>query len=262
MTVIPGLSLLILIMSTAVALPAQSGKAAVELTRKTLQEWVEVRRMISAEREAWRVGKPTLAAQIEVVRLEIKALNKRIDETKKSMEESKVKFGELDAERVARKATSESLVEGIAAIEKRALDVLPQLPKPLAQSVSARSQLLPRTTEQQAKLSLSERYQNVIAVLNVVDKWNSVVTLKSENRQLGTGQSVAVSVLYMGLGQAYYVGGMRKDGTATIGGVGTLGATGWQWREANSLAPAIQSAVEIYRAERLAALVRLPVQVR
>ena len=121
---------------------------------------------------------------------------------------------------------------------------------------------MPKNDEQRQQLSLSARYQNVIGVLNAVDKWNRAVTLKSEIRELGTGGSVEVSVLYVGLGQGYYVGAPGKDGKATIAGVGIASPTGWNWRETNDLAPAIQRAVSIYKNEGLAALVRLPVQIR
>ena len=124
------------------------------------------------------------------------------------------------------------------------------------------SQSLPETDEQRASLSLGRRYQTAITVLSGLDKWNRAVTLKSEIRELGSGKKVAVSVLYIGLGQAYYVGTPGKDGKSTIGGVGVASPNGWVWREANELAPGIQRAVSIFNNEGLATLVRLPVQIR
>lgn len=243
-------------------LAAQSPDSSIEVTRTALKKWVEAKRTISAEREAWRKGKQTVGAQIDVVKREIEALNKRIAEARKSIADAETKHGELDHERAERKKVSESLVARIDALEQRTMQLLPRVPEALANRVKPISQRLPANAEQQKALSLSVRYQNVIGVLNAIDKWNRVVTCSSELRELGTGRSVEVSVLYIGLGQAYYCGGIGKDGKATLGGVGLASPKGWIWREANDLASAIQRAVGIYNNEGLAKLVQLPVQIR
>jgi hypothetical protein len=241
---------------------AQEPATPVAIARETLSQWVATKRIISEEREAWRRGKQTMASQMDVVRREIDALNARIEAAKSGIADAEKKFGELEAERAARKLVSKSLVERIASLEERTRQLLPRVPAPLAENVAPISQRLPANEEQREKLSLSARYQNVIGVLNAIDKWNRAVTLKSELRELSSGRTVEVSVLYMGLGQGYYVGAPGKDGKATIAGVGIASPTGWTWREANDLAPAIQRAVSIYKNEGLASLVRLPVQIR
>ena len=242
--------------------PTPSPTTPVELARTALSEWVATKRMISAEREAWRSGKQTIAAQLEVVQREIDALQQRIAAAQDSIADAEKKFGELDLERTERKAVSQELAAGIQSLEERTQKLLPRVPEPLADNVAPISQRLPATDELRQKQSLSARYQNVIGVLNAIDKWNRAVTLKSEIRELASGRSVEVSVLYIGLGQAYYVGALGRDGKATIAGVGVASPTGFNWRESNDLAPAIQRAVSIYKNEGLATLVRLPVQIR
>lgn len=241
---------------------AQSPDSTIAVTRTALAKWVETKRAISAERQAWQLGKQTIASQMEVVARQVKELNERIAEANKSIADAETKYGELDAERNERKAVSQSLMDRIASLEERTIKLLPRVPSSLVSKVEPISQRLPTNDEQRKALSLSVRYQNVIGVLNAVDKWNRTITLKSEIRELGSGRSVEVSVLYIGLGQAYYVGGIGKDGKATLAGVGLAAPTGWMWREANGLAPAIQRAVAIYNNEGLAKLVQLPVQIR
>lgn len=241
---------------------AQDPATPVAIARETLSQWVATKRIISEEREAWRRGKQTMASQMDVVRREIDALNARIETAKSGIADADKKSGELEAERAARKLVSKSLVERIASLEERTRQLLPRVPVPLAENIAPISQRLPANDEQRGQLSLSARYQNVIGVLNAIDKWNRAVTLTSERRELSSGRTVEVSVLYMGLGQGYYVGAPGKDGKATIAGVGIASPTGWNWREANDLAPAIQRAVSIYKNEGLASLVRLPVQIR
>lgn len=248
-------------------LVAQESESSIQVTRTALTKWVEAKKTISAEREAWRQGKQTLTSQIDVVKRQIESLNKRIEEARKSIAEADEKYGELEKEHKDRKEVSAKLAERIATLEERTLKLLPRVPQALATKVEPISQRLPgakgEPQEGQPKeLSLSIRYQNVIGVLNGIDKWNRGVTLANERRDLGTGRSVTVSVLYIGLGQAYYCGGIGKDGRATLGGVGLASPNGWIWREANSLAEPIQRAVGIYNNEGLAEIVRLPVQIR
>ncbi|MFT4841813.1 MAG: hypothetical protein ACI8UD_001371 [Planctomycetota bacterium] len=241
---------------------AQSPDSTITVTRTALAKWVETKRTISAERQAWQLGKQTITSQMEVVARQVKELNERITEANKSIVDAEAKYGELDAERNERKAVSQTLMDRIASLEDRTRKLLPRVPSSLVSKVEPISQRLPTNEQQQKALSLSVRYQNVIGVLNAVDKWNRAITLKSEIRELGSGRTVEVSVLYIGLGQAYYVGGIGKDGKATLAGVGLAAPTGWMWRETNDLAPAIQRAVAIYNNEGLAKLVQLPVQIR
>jgi hypothetical protein len=137
------------------------------------------------------------------------------------------------------------------------------LPEPLVERVEPLSQRLPKTAEEAAasKLSLSERYMNVIGVLNDIAKWNREVTVATEVRTMTDGSQVQVAVIYVGLGQAWYAGGEGKDGKPTVAGTGTSTATGWTWKPANELAADIDKVIAIYKNEQLATLVRLPVQI-
>jgi hypothetical protein len=107
------------------------------------------------------------------------------------------------------------------------------------------------------EVSLSERFQNVIGILNEVNKFNRDITVTNELRELPGGSMAEVTVVYLGLGQAYYVtsGG---DGA----GVGRPAADGWEWTAANHLAPEIFRTVEILKNAQPPAFVPLPVEIR
>ena len=261
----PALLVAVLLCSAIAAAPlrAQEG-AGIEATREALARWTEAQRIISREKQEWRLGKQTIEARIAVSRREIESLEKRIADADKGVAEADQERAGKLAEKEQLDAVAARLGERVSALEARVTRLLPRLPEPLANNIKPLTQLIPATPELAAekKLSLSQRFGNVIGALNMIGKWNREVTIKSEVRQLANGQSVEVSVIYIGLGQAYYAGGVDKEGKATVGGIGAATATGWNWEPADAIAPAIQQAISIYKNEQLARLVRLPVRIQ
>lgn len=247
----------------AAPLCAQQG-AAIDATREALARWTESQRIISREKQEWRLGKQTLETRIAVARREIESLDKRIGDANKGVADADKERAGKVAEKEQLDAVAAGLAERVAVLEARLMKMLPRLPEPLATNIKPLTQLIPATPEVAAekKMSLSQRFGNVIGALNMIGKWNREVTIKSEVRQLANGQNVEVSVIYIGLGQAYYAGGVDKEGKATVGGIGTATATGWSWESADAQAPAIQQAISIYKNEQLARLVRLPVRIQ
>ena len=252
-----------LILTTLTVSAQEESGAKIEIARDWLSKWTETQRIISKEKQEWRLGKESLQARTDLVRREIEALKQRIATAQESIADADRKRAELADENDSRKRTSMTLEEKIVALEQRALAMLPRLPEPLAERIRPLSQRLPETPERaaEAKLSLSERYQNVIGVLNDISKWNREITVMTEVRQMTDGKQVQVAVIYFGLGQGYYTGGEDKDGKPTVGGVGSSTADGWTWKATDHLAEDIKRAIAIYRNEQLATLVRLPVQI-
>ena len=240
---------------------AQDPAALAKAMRSAHKEYALAKRTISEEREAWRKGKQTVETQIQVLTGEYDSFVKRIEEAKKSIATAEKKYGELEKEKAELERVSKILEERITKLEERTLALLKRVPEPLALNVKPISQLLPTNAEEREKLSLSQRYQNVMGVLNPIDKWNTEVKLETERRDLPSGKSVSVTVIYVGLAQAYYVGGKGPDGKPNIAGVGTSTEDGWRWTPSNELAGDVAKAVSIYRNEQLAALVQLPVSI-
>jgi hypothetical protein len=103
----------------------------------------------------------------------------------------------------------------------------------------------------------AERIQVIVGILNELDKFNNAVNVFSEKRKNPKGEEVSVQTLYVGLGAAYFV-----NDTADFAGVGSPGANGWEWTVRPELASAVQEAVKMYRNERTAHFVPLPVTIR
>jgi hypothetical protein len=237
----------------ATALPAAVDK--VEDTRAMLDKWVETRSVIAKERRDWQLGKEMLQQRIEVIKQEIATLRGKIGDAEKSLGDAEKKHQELIRDNARLKEASSALQGVVGALEARTKTLLKQLPEPIKERTKPLSQQLPDNIADN-KLSLGQRFMNVIGILNEVDKFQREITVASEVRQIGDGSTAEVTAIYIGLGQAYYV---NNKGTAA--GIGTPTADGWVWKPANDAAPRIARAIAILKNEKVAEFVPLPVQI-
>ena len=99
--------------------------------------------------------------------------------------------------------------------------------------------------------------QNVVAMLNEADRFNSAITLAIEVRKDADGKDRQVQVLYLGLGQAYYA-----DQGGTFAGTGVSAPEGWDWTANAALGKAIRKVIDIYENERGAEFVPVPVNIQ
>jgi hypothetical protein len=189
------------------------------------------------------------------VQREIEALRAKITSAESSVAETDKKTDELSQEHERLKEASLALDGMIALLEVRTKSLLPRLPDPLRERVRPLSQRIPANTDD-TKLSLSERFQNVVGILNEVDKFNREISVGSEVLDLPDGKSVEVAAMYVGLGQGYYVGA-----NGSVAGIGASGPDRWIWTPANEAGPRIAEAIAILRNEKVASFVQLPIHV-
>lgn len=238
--------------------------ARLQNARQTLGEWVETRQTLSRERQRWRLGRQLLQERIAVVEREIESLEEKIADAEQSITDADKKRAELVDENERLKDASSALRETVTGFEARVRALLAMLPQPARDLVAPLSQRLPEPSgepsadasadgDARSRVSLSERYQNVIGILNELDKFNQKVTLTSEVRELPDGSSAEVRTFYVGLGHGYYVGANND-----IGGRGAAVDGAWRWTPADDAAPRIADAIAIYENEKTAAFVGLP----
>lgn len=228
----------------------------IEDTRATLEKWVETRRILSDERRDWTLGREMLNERIGLVEREIAAQRARIAEAEASISDADRKRAELVAQNELLRQAAGGLETAIVALEARTLALVQRLPVPIATRIEPLSQRLPRDASP-TQLSLSERFQNVVGILNEVNKFDREITATSEVRALPDGSSAEVTTIYLGIGQAYYA-----NASGTLAGVGSPGETGWVWTPANASAPEIVAALAILKNEQVASFVRLPLRVQ
>jgi hypothetical protein len=233
---------------------AEEAGSSVDGVRAALEKWVECRKVISQEQRDWSLGEEMLNERIELVRQEIDSLNEKIAEAEKSISEADKKRVDLVEKNEKLKEASTALSDTVLDLEQVLQNLLARLPDPLRERVKPLSQRIPEEPAE-TKLSLAERFQNIIGILNEIGKFNREITLTSEVRSFPDGSSAEVTAVYVGLGQAYYA---SSDGK--LAGAGTASETSWVWTPANDAAGAIMNVISILKNEQVAGFVQLPVE--
>lgn len=241
--------------TTPAASPATTEDTAGN-ARAALEKWVDTHRILSKEKRDWATGREVLEDRIALVKREIETLRAKVQDADKNIADTETKKDEVVRDNEKLKAASASLIDSIGGFEKRTMELLKRLPDPLREKLKPLSQRVPEDAAA-TKLSLGERFANVVGLLNEVTKANREISLLNEVRDIGGGRTAEVTVMYVGLAQAYYV---TAKGDAA--GVGTPSPTGFTWQSANDLAPRIAEAIAIFKNEKVAAFVQLPVQVK
>lgn len=224
-----------------------------EDSRQALQDWVQTRQLISQEKHEWVQGRELLKGRVDLVQREIQTIQERTQEAQDSMDGASKQREELVLENETLKVSSEAFLTDVKRLEARMRGLLGRLPQPLVERVSSLSQRIPAEGAE-TKLGLSDRYLNIVGILNEVDRFHREVTLTSEVHELPGGKTAEVAVMYVGLGQAYYVtnGGDHA-------GIGTASSEGWVWTPADKFAKEISKAIAILKNEEIAQFVCLPV---
>lgn len=229
--------------------------AEIESARQAMRLWVETRKEISAERANAVLSKDMLENRIKLVEAEIGRLRGEVARIEGEMTDADIAREEL-LERKAGLDDATSALEGvIEQIETRTRGLLVKLPIPLLQRVSLLSRRLgdDRTTPDG---TLAERFMNTIGVLNEIDKFNGDIVTLRESIVLGDGRDAEVDVVYIGLGQAFYVSDDDTDA-----GRGRITDEGWKWISDPTMAGPVRDVVRILAGERPAAFIKIPVAI-
>ena len=237
--------------------PAQeSEKDSLAATRNAVSQWVETQQIISKERNDWQRGKEVLEERIDLLQGEIDGLEEKIGETGSTIGEVDTQRRELISKKQSLQQASNQLQESIGTLEAKTQRLVPSLPDLLQARLAPLTRRIPEDPAN-TNLSLSERFQSVIGVLNEINKFNRDITVSSELRELAGGRTAEVETLYIGLATAYYV---TQD--ETMAGIGRPTPDGWEWSPADELAADIRRTIKIFKNEDVPAYVPLPVTIQ
>ncbi|ARN57238.1 DUF3450 family protein [Sedimentisphaera salicampi] len=246
----------IVLLLTAAAEPKQASSNDIESAKTKIEKWVETKRLISEEKRDFKLSREMLNERIELLQNEIESLEKKKKDAEESIAEADKKRQEMMKENDKLKEASSSLSDMIVKLEGRTKELIKRLPAPLKSKVKPLSQRLPENPEK-TETAMSQRFQNVVGILNEVDKFNREISAHSEVRELEDGSSFEVVTLYIGISHAYYA---SSDGT--VAGVGYPAEGEWDWREKNEAAQDILDAAAILKNEKVASFVKLPVEIQ
>ncbi|WP_372806826.1 DUF3450 family protein [Pontiella sp.] len=244
--------MMIFAVSGAAACLAQDTE--LERAKEMLSKWVETRKLISQEKEQWALEREMLGDRIDLVRSERDSLHSKIHETQSLITDADKKREDLVQENDSLKNASATLVNRIFTLERNVLKLLPTLPQPVQDRMKPLSQRIPKSPT--TDLSLSERYQNVIGIVNELNKSANEIAVVSEVRDLPDGSTAEVQTLYLGFGCAYYC-----TAKGDVAGMGRPSADGWRWEPNNALAKPVADSIAILKNEKTAEFISLPVRV-
>ena len=244
----------------ALWLPMDSGLAQVskfDQARAYVEKWVQTRQLIAKRKADWRVGQENIKQSIGLLKKEIALLDKEIAQTndidtEADLEKQRVNFSLEDLKK-SNKVVSDALWN----MERKVLGLISRFPEPLKDRTTAVRTRIPLKIEDLRNNSAAERMQNIVAILNEADRFNSAITMAVELRKDADGNERQVQVIYLGLGQAYFV-----DQNNTIAGRGVPGSEGWMWSFNNGLAPKIRKIIGIYENGLPAEFVSIPVEIK
>jgi len=241
--------------SPAAPAPATATAPTLDSARGTLDKWVETQQILSREKKDWVQAKELLTSRIQLVKDEIAQLRLQVDETHKSEQDFQKSRSESASERDAAKSTSGELAAEAAVLEGKVRSLYKAMPESMREKIQPLYDRMP-TDPETTKVTVAERYQNVLGILNEMNRLNGEITVASEIRSLSDGKPSEVKTIYLGLGQAWYLSARGEAG------VGRPGPDGWTWRPAPEVAPEVAHVLEILQNKSSPKFIQLPVTIQ
>lgn len=228
----------------------------VDVTRTTVEKWVEARQQLSRIRADWEADREMLQQTKSLLERELALVQgqfSKLDTNSAQVEKERLQATD------SLKASNEYLErvrQFATGLESRVTKLVPRLPGPLQEVLKPLLARLPADPSN-TKMTAAERFQILVSILNELDKFNNGLTIASEKRKNDRGEEVAVETVYVGLGAAFFV-----NEAGDFAGIGSAGPAGWEWTAKNELASTIREVIRIYRNERPARFLSLPVTIR
>jgi hypothetical protein len=226
-----------------------------EDTRVLMGKWIETQQIISKERTDWQQGKEILSSRLDLVKKEITGLEEKIHTAQEAVDATEAQKKDLLAEKAKLDDQTTQLAAAVTEMEAGVRTLSKSLPEPVRTKLLPLYQRIPEDPTT-TKVSVAERYQNVLGILNEVNKANNEISVEYEVRELEGGKPSEVRVIYAGLGQAWYV---SAGGEA---GIGRPTADGWKWEPSKAIAGDVSVALEILQGKHSPAFVPLPVKIQ
>ena len=237
--------------------PAAEAATAMDETRGLLQQWAATQRLISSERTEWETGKAMLEGRIQLLKVSIEETEKKIAEAKTKLDDAKKRTAEAEAEKAQIKEASDALITTAPELEKGVKALFNRVPGIVQEKVKVLHDRIPKEGADLKNITAAERFQNVLGILNELNKANNELNTLPEIHDLGNGKKAEVKVVYVGLGQGYFV-----NSNGDIGGLGLPSDQGWQWTTQAAIGPKMRELVEVMKKAVAPKLVELPAQIQ
>lgn len=234
----------------------QAAEAALGAVRAGMEQWVQTRQLISRTKSDWDSEKEMLLQTKALYERELAGIDDQMGKVSTNSAQVDRDRAVLEAELKDANATLDHGKVLVAGLESKASAMAARMPDPLKETLQPLLNRLPQDSAA-SKTAVTERLQTVVSLFNEIDKFNNAISITSEKRKNDRGEEIAVESVYVGLGAAYFV-----NQTGDFAGAGEPSAEGWRWTVNPSLAAEVREIIRIYRGERTASFVLLPVHVQ
>ncbi|HAV64243.1 MAG TPA: hypothetical protein DCY13_17985 [Verrucomicrobiales bacterium] len=221
-------------------------------SQAAFDRWVQLQESIAGEKRDWALEKEYLDREIRLLREEIGLLQERETLLKEETATIDAELRRIEAETGGLKLAAARVEEKLPEFETAMRSLNRALPAALRSTIESLFQRLPREGAT-TPAGTAERLQVVVGILGQVDKFNGQLNVAPELRTNAAGEKISVSVLYLGLAQAWFV---SQDGR--FAGHGMPGPQGWMWTQDDSIAPLVSRAIAIQENTAVADYVDLP----
>ena len=219
------------------------------------KEWIATERLITKESSSWEIEKSSLDDLVELLEEEKQTIDEKLQSVEKENsagEEERIKLADQNEDL---KSAILPVSETLERLESQLLRLAPRFPPPLQDDLQSFLNRIPNKDKKETiTASVSQRLQAVVGALAKIDKFNSSIALDEKLLKIESGE-VKVSVLYFGLGIAYF-----SDETGTKAGYLLPSENGWDEFDQPTAGPAILEAISFYNrtAQKQATFVDLP----
>lgn len=246
------------LVAAAAFAPFAGAQSPLEEAQNTLARWVEVEKDIADAKAEWKYEREVLKDMIALLKQESAAIEERVAEAREQASQAEEERRKLNEERESSKEVLAIIEKRLPKIEAAAVAMYKKLPEMLQSDTFEAFKNIPQGSEM-SDLPLSNRIQNVVALVVQADKFNTDVTTSSYTGTIGdlTGET-EIRTIFFGL-----AGGFRVNAKGTVAEQGLPGADGWSWSPVSpEVAARVKDAISMIEDNTTASFVPLPVTIK
>ena len=249
-------TLLPLIAAMLLSIPYSTTTAQeLDTLKANTERWIHVRNRLSTEKADWQSEKRILADIVATLESSKEAVEQNVAYHSDESAKLSKQVAESEARLKRFEETNQYILAQIVEYERRILALSKRLPSPLLDELQSSLVKIPKTGDDK-NAPLPNRLQNVVAIMTLIDEFNSDLTLSHTIKELDSGEVIDVRVLYWGLASGY---ASNADGANAW--ILKPGEDGWRWEAAGEHATAIKQLFDVYDKIVDPALVPAPFQI-
>ena len=236
---------------------AENPSSKVERFQRLVEKWVGIHEELATEKREWKQRKQMLNSEIDALENKKQALSEKISTNSRRSEDLKRKKENLANQSEQLKKVLSALSSDLEKTEEFLLEIKEQLPEFMRDKMRKQfNQLSSYKNDPEELVHLGDRLNLVISAIKSINKADNSLHCKSTIVENSKGDELEVTALYLGLSKAFAV---SPDGSFCA--IGTPQKTGWKWARKSALADKVQKSIAIFKQEKEAAFVDLPLNV-